>query len=101
MPRCVPGSMKIFPLKKGAARSDSGREAPRGCFSASGTSVARTRLARPRVTGTLCHSEKAQREPESRARSGLAQTSPLLDLPPRFVGIVLGHLADNLGGFLS
>ncbi len=28
-------------------------------------------------------------------------TSPLLNLPPRFVGIVLGDLAGNLGGFLS
>jgi hypothetical protein len=34
-------------------------------------------------------------------RPGWLGNHPLLDFPPRFVGIVLGDLAGNLGGFLS
>jgi hypothetical protein len=38
---------------------------------------------------------------QARAARFIVATILLLDLPPRFVGIVLGDLAGNLGGFLS
>ena len=64
--------------------------------------VSSTRLVRDESREEPCVipvKRSASRNPSP----GLAwqPTSALLDLPPRFVGIVLGDLAGKLGGFLT